>query len=424
MNMNASKLTGLLVSLLALVFANVCCAAGDEKPAAKPAAAPASGPTYDTEPAEQHDARTLKGLQVVIPKLDFTNLEFKDVVDFFRNASSVNFHCNWPALQAANIDPKVPVNLSLTNPTVQKALELVLQDLSTNTKVTYVIEDGVVRISTRDELARNPVQKIHPVGDILAAMAELQPLRDPDMKHCFGSNGTTRPVGTDDAAPASDPKFELVHTLMDVITRTIEPNSWAPAGTVGSISFLNDDFVVTQTLQNQQQVTDLLSSMRQSIDKKRIAFGLAVVRLDEGQNVRGLRTALAESKDIAATLQQAAGDKKASVAVDRCRIQQGFLTRPVQLVQSGAENRSYDVTVTPVERKSDGVLVQAKVSSTWVAAKVGKVDKDAPPVPIGVSDKDDYKVTIPPGGFQLIELIPTDAKGGAAVLVVWIPKRP
>ena len=224
----------------------------------------------------ENDRLTRTKLRNRIPKLDFTNLEFKDVIDFFRNASNANFHVNWPALQAANIDLKTPVNLSLTDVTVEKALQLVLQDLSANTKVTFIIDDGVVRISTKDELAKSPVVRVYDIRDLIVRVPNFAgPIIDmtsglQGSGNCGSCGSSGGPFGGCNSGNCGSneenmqTRTELVKQILDTITKTIEPNSWAPAGTVGSINELHGALIVTQTTENHKALADLIESLRET----------------------------------------------------------------------------------------------------------------------------------------------------------------
>ena len=332
---------------------------------------------------------TRRKLLAVIPKVDFVNLEVKDVVDFMRNAAHFDIHVLWAALQAASIDPKQPVNLQLTNVSVRQLLDIVCRDMSANIEWAWIIDDGLVRISSRDELAKTPVTRIYRLEDILTATTELEGLPRREQFPTDECGNSPRDILARDI-------------LMGTIQQAIDPSSWQPIGTVGQINELAGDFILTQDPLNHALVRALLVDIRRSIEKKRVSFGLAIVEGD-GAELKALRAGLAGAKDIGAALQNAGDEKK--VAVRRCRVQQAFLTRPMQLSQDGPAGRSYDVTLTPVERRGGGLLVEAKWSSTW---------------PSGTG-KDKCRVSIPAGGFEWIELIPPGESGGIA-LVVWNPK--
>lgn len=211
-----------------------------------------------------------------IPKLDFTNLEFKDVIEFFRTASNANFHVNWAALTAAGVDRSTPVNLSLTDVTVEKALQLVLQDLSTTTRVTFIIEDGVVKVSTRDDLAKTPIVRVYDIRDLIVRVPNFAgPVIDLSSSFQNGGGNNTGGGGSNPFGGGNNgncgagednmiTRTELVTQITDTITKTIDKDSWAPAGTIGSIRELGGTLVVTQTAENHSALVSLIESLRET----------------------------------------------------------------------------------------------------------------------------------------------------------------
>ena len=226
-------------------------------------------------------------LHTRIPKLDFTNLEFKDVIEFFRTASNANFHVNWAALIAAGVDKSTQVNLNLNEVTVEKALQLVLQDLSTNTKLSYIIDDGVVKISTKDDLAKTPQVRVYDIRDLIIRVPNFAgPIFDmSNVSGQSGANGTNG--GTSGGGGGGGGVFgcsssggtggcncglegnlvtrqEMVTQITDMIKATIDKDSWTPTGTIGSISELSGALIVTQTAENHQQLVSLIEQLRET----------------------------------------------------------------------------------------------------------------------------------------------------------------
>ena len=60
-------------------------------------------------------------------------------------------------------------------------------------------------------------------------------------------------------------RAEGIKQVLDTITRSVEPNSWAPAGTVGSINDIRGLLFVTQTFENHVAVTHILNALKQGM---------------------------------------------------------------------------------------------------------------------------------------------------------------
>jgi hypothetical protein len=192
--------------------------------------ATAAGPGLGVE--SEVDRRVSLKLKTRIPKLDFTNLDLSNVVQFFRDASGAEFHVNWAAVQPGGVDWKMQVNLHMVDVTVEKALKKVLQDLSTQVKLAYQIVDGVVMISTSDELAKTPITRTYDVRDLLA---------------------------THDA----DNRSGLGQQIVDLIKESIDKDSWAPGGKTGTIRHSDGMIQVTQTAENHKKLAARLEQLRE-----------------------------------------------------------------------------------------------------------------------------------------------------------------
>lgn len=112
---------------------------------------------------EELNGRTREALRRSRTVMEFRGQELAEVVDELREKTGVNFHINWRALAAMEVDPKTPVTLKAAGPvTAEAALQRILLNLSGEGKklAAYRIEGGVVVISTQKQLgasARRPV---------------------------------------------------------------------------------------------------------------------------------------------------------------------------------------------------------------------------------------------------------------------------
>lgn len=75
--------------------------------------------------------------------------------------------------------------------------------------------------------------------------------------------GQGQPIGTEEIVR----EFEMdrVGYLQDLIQRTIAPNTWAPDGCPGSLSYYEGLLVVVHTAKAHQELADLLAAMRQAL---------------------------------------------------------------------------------------------------------------------------------------------------------------
>ncbi len=125
-------------------------------------------------PPENPDREKVEaGLRTRIHEVEFRSVSFGDALDFLRDVSKVNLRVRWLALQDAGIDENTEVRaVKLTDVPVRKALEVVLDDISSEGLIGYIIDDGTVLVSTRDELSRRTEVCIYDVSDLVPGWQE------------------------------------------------------------------------------------------------------------------------------------------------------------------------------------------------------------------------------------------------------------
>ncbi|MFB3890546.1 MAG: hypothetical protein ACE15C_00840 [Phycisphaerae bacterium] len=222
--------------------------------------------------SEADHAAALK-LKKRIPKLDFNNLEFGNVIQFFKDVSGVDIVPNYNALQVANVTKDTPITLSLQNVTVETALKQVLQDLSTTTAIRQVIQDGIVQISTKDDLAKSPILRVYDIRDLIIKVPNfagpILQMQTMNIGNCScsynnGPFGCCTSCGcTCNGVENEVTRTELIANIIKTITDNIDRDSWRPTGTVGSISELGGQLIVTQTAENHQQLVSLIDQLRE-----------------------------------------------------------------------------------------------------------------------------------------------------------------
>ena len=243
---------------------------------------------------EREDRATQAQLDRSLPELSFEGVGFGDVVDFLRDVSGANIFVNWKTLEAANIDRTAPVTLKLRNVKFAKALNLILENVSGGaTKLGYTIDDGVITISTSDDLANNKLTRVYDIRDLIinipdftnAPIFDLTSLSNQNSSSggggvggvgggvggggggggqsggLFGQSGQNQQQNQQNTGPT---RQELVDSIIKLITDTISPDSWRDSGgSVGAIKELQGQLIVTQTPENQKALVNLLEQLRE-----------------------------------------------------------------------------------------------------------------------------------------------------------------
>ena len=92
-------------------------------------------------------------LDAKLPEINFAGNDLVDVIDFLRDVSGTNIFVNWKALERGKITKETKVDCKLKEVKFAKALQTILDSVSTKeTKLSYVIDEGIIVISTVEDL--------------------------------------------------------------------------------------------------------------------------------------------------------------------------------------------------------------------------------------------------------------------------------
>lgn len=200
----------------------------------------------DDRPAQAgaDDPATQAMLDRALPEVTFDGVGLSDVIDFLRDLTNANIFVNWRALEGAGIDRNAPVNLRLRQVKFSKALQLILDGVGGDeVRLGYTVDDGVITISTDEDLGQNTLTRVYDVRDIADAKVA-------------------------DAAAAGDAKTaraKRLAALTTLVTGSVAPDSWRGTGGdggTGGIRELDGQLVVTQTPANHDAIVNLLKQTR------------------------------------------------------------------------------------------------------------------------------------------------------------------
>ena len=93
---------------------------------------------------------------------------------------------NKTALEEAGIGTDAPVNITLHNISLRSALRLMLK----NVQLTYIIQDEVLIITTKEDAEKDLVVKVYPVADLVLPIdAHVAGRRPAGRRHGGGQQG-------------------------------------------------------------------------------------------------------------------------------------------------------------------------------------------------------------------------------------------
>jgi len=193
----------------------------------------------------------------------FKDEPLKNVIDFYRNTTGVNFHVNWKSLQNAGIDREQPITLVLKGVSVSRALDMVTDQLSEGKdkfeSVYWMINGGVVTITTGHAMNTSTIVTLHEMGDLLFAVPNFKGPRlgrstrgagssQDDQSGIFDVAAAGAGTDTVENETAADTRNQAKSSLQKIITDSIGEEMWISGGGKGSVRFFRNKMIISQTL--------------------------------------------------------------------------------------------------------------------------------------------------------------------------------
>jgi hypothetical protein len=234
-------------------------------------------PALDT-PA---DLEARKRLATMLPVMEFPEgTGLVDVFAFLREQGKLSINVNWNALSQVGIDKTTDIGgINLQNVKVETALQVLLDNVGgTENKLGYdVAADGVVRISTTDDLDSNTVTRVYDVRDLLDEPFSAQEqavidrmMADVGMGHNGGGTGMMGGgmTGNDKPAFVRQVIEQLIYArtlgLINTLKAAVAPYTWMTGDNSkhGSADIWNGRFIVRQAPRVHREVEAFFQLLR------------------------------------------------------------------------------------------------------------------------------------------------------------------
>jgi len=186
--------------------------------------APASSPPSPRAATQA----TTQPLDPIIPVAEFRATSIEKAVETLRDMTKVNIVVRWPALKEAGVERSSPVDLRVTKLPLQRVLELLGEigggAAAANVELEAREDRGVVILSTRDDLESNGTTlRLYDVRGLIESDIAIR-------VRPHASQATTQPT----TEPTTEEYYgDSLDQLKQVITATIDPDSWRDAGGTG-----------------------------------------------------------------------------------------------------------------------------------------------------------------------------------------------
>ena len=204
--------------------------------------------------------------------VDFAGIGFDDVVDHMRSTSKTSIYVNRNALEAAGIELTSPVTVQVEDVTFEKVLRMVLTDVGGLTQLGFVVDEGVIEVSTKEDLAQKTITEVYDISDLIIRIPNFGTDTDTIGDTDTSDDSFTSSQDSGDSSEEEDSlsKGELIGEIVTLIADTVDPLSWRTIGEetgegeVGVIRELHGQLVVTQTPENQDAIRKLLADLRKT----------------------------------------------------------------------------------------------------------------------------------------------------------------
>ena len=202
-------------------------------------------------------------LSTQLPELKFQGVTFSDALDFLRDVSGANITVNWKALEAAGVTRDAQVNLHLNGVSLRKAMDLLLTEAAAGDTVTYVVDQGVIEVTTRELADKNMVTRVYPVEDLIMVIPDFNDAPQFSLDAAQngggssgsavgqgggGGNNVTNTLITGGGNPTPEvvkTKAERAQELVELIEQVVSPDVWKDNGGTASLRYYNGMLVIT-----------------------------------------------------------------------------------------------------------------------------------------------------------------------------------
>jgi hypothetical protein len=212
-----------------------------------------TAPVSDLRAAARAEADA--GLDRIVPELNLDDTPLDQAIESLREQTDTNIAVHWQAIEAAGVRRRQLVTLRLRRLPLRQTLDILCQVAAgDNAELCVEARQGVIHLSTAEELDRHAFVRLYEVKDLLK-------WDDTQVQNNPATNGATLFAGSNGPTPTS--YHEAVDQLVQIITETVAPDSWRDAGgTVGSIRDFNGHLLVSQTRRNHLSIEKLLAQLR------------------------------------------------------------------------------------------------------------------------------------------------------------------
>jgi len=207
---------------------------------------------------------TLKLLDQQLPEVQFVEQPLEQVVDWLAELTQINFVVRWQTLEDAGIDRDTPISLKVRNLRLAQVLWLIMNEAGgTEIRLAYRATGRLLVLSTEEDLNKEMVTKVYDVSDLLIEVPNASRDTGFDVSQAlsqtgqggtggggtnvWGENNNENDYNNNDENNREG-QSQQMDDLVELITSTVEPDSWIINGGQGSIRPYRKLLIVHNTI--------------------------------------------------------------------------------------------------------------------------------------------------------------------------------
>ena len=218
------------------------------------------------------DAAVYKQLDEVVDLSELTpETPFEEAIGVLKNSVDppLKIVVRWKVLYDTEIDKTTPINMdAISAVPLDAALKLLLDSVSGTDILGYVVENGVIIITTKEALPSPLITLVYNVTDLLGRPADYYAESPEEITadvEAAGAEGfqIEEELSREELTEMATRRAEALVTL---IQESVEPDSWYNAGGEGTITVHeNKKLIVLQTRKVHSELEKLLRELRKEL---------------------------------------------------------------------------------------------------------------------------------------------------------------
>jgi len=229
----------------------------------------------------REDDELNRKLEELLPDIRFEEQPVEQVMEFLADLHQVNLAVDWEDLEANGIDRDKAVSLKLRDVTFHTVLDEVLSQLGgSDVMLGFSVGSNLLRIASKEKLDQDKFVVVYDIRDLLVNVPRFTNAQRLDATQALQQVGQNMGGGMggvggslfsqigENATNELDQGLDatlIIDDLTDVIRQNVEPDSWRETGGGdANLRELNGQLIVYNTSEAHEQVTDLLSQLRET----------------------------------------------------------------------------------------------------------------------------------------------------------------